>query len=80
MLSIVAYKQPVTRKEILSIRGKNPDGAIKSLLEKGLIKVVGRKKTAGRPKLYGTTKEFPIHFGLSSIKDLPSLEEIDEQD
>jgi len=80
VLSIVAYKQPVTRKEILSIRGKNPDGAIKSLLEKGLIKVVGRKKTAGRPKLYGTTKEFLIHFGLSSIKDLPSLEEIDEQD
>jgi len=80
VLSIVAYKQPVTRKEILSIRGKNPDGAIKSLLEKGLIKVVGRKKTAGRPKLYGTTKEFLIHFGLSSIKDLPGLEEIDEQD
>ncbi len=77
VLSIVAYRQPITKKEIHSIRGKNPDGAIKSLLEKGLIEVVGRKKAPGRPKLYGTTKSFLLHFGLRSIEDLPRLEDID---
>ncbi|ADY73131.1 chromosome segregation and condensation protein, ScpB [Desulfurobacterium thermolithotrophum DSM 11699] len=82
VLAIIAYKQPITKKEIAQIRGQNPDGAIKSLLEKGLIEVAGRSDSPGRPKLYRTTKEFLYHFGLESIDDLPeiSLEEVlDEQ-
>ncbi|SNR77965.1 SMC-Scp complex subunit ScpB [Desulfurobacterium atlanticum] len=81
VLAIVAYKQPVSKREIETIRGKTSDGAIKSLLEKRLIEVVGRKKGPGRAKLYGTTKEFLIHFGLKSLKELPSfdLEEIIEE-
>ncbi len=74
VLAIVAYKQPVAKKEIETIRGKNCDGAIKSLLEKHLIEVIGRKKGPGRAKLYGTTKEFLIHFGLKTIEELPSFE------
>jgi len=81
VLAIVAYKQPISKKEIETIRGKTSDGAIKSLLEKRLIEVVGRKKGPGRAKLYGTTKEFLIHFGLKSLRELPSfeLEEIIEK-
>ncbi|WP_456437113.1 SMC-Scp complex subunit ScpB [Desulfurobacterium sp.] len=71
VLAIVAYKQPVTKKEIETIRGRTADGAIKSLLEKRLIQVIGRKKAPGRPKLYGTTKDFLVHFGLNSIDELP---------
>jgi len=74
VLAIVAYNQPITRKRIAQIRGQNPDGALKSLLEKGLIEVVGREKSPGRPKLYGTTKAFLEHFGLSSLKELPPIE------
>ncbi|SMP03745.1 segregation and condensation protein B [Desulfurobacterium pacificum] len=79
VLAIVAYNQPITKKEIWQIRGHNPDGAIKSLLEKGLIEVVGRANTPGRPKLYGTTDAFLFHFGLNSLEDLPKirLEEIE---
>ncbi|WP_456395262.1 SMC-Scp complex subunit ScpB [Desulfurobacterium sp.] len=81
VLAIIAYKQPITKKEIETIRGRTADGAIKSLLEKRLIQVVGRKKGPGRPKLYGTTDDFLVHFGLRSIQDLPSvdLEEIFEE-
>ncbi|WP_457567573.1 SMC-Scp complex subunit ScpB [Desulfurobacterium sp.] len=74
VLAIVAYRQPVTKKEIETIRGRNADGAIKSLIEKRLIQVIGRKKSPGRPKLYGTTREFLIHFGLKSLDELPSVE------
>jgi segregation and condensation protein B len=79
VLAIVAYNQPITKKEIWQIRGHNPDGAVKSLLEKGLIEVVGRANTPGRPKLYGTTDAFLFHFGLNSLEDLPKikLEEIE---
>ncbi len=77
VLAIVAYNQPITKKEIARIRGQNPDGAIKSLLDKGLIRVVGRAKLPGRPKLYGTTEAFLYHFGLNSIQDLPPID-IDE--
>ena len=79
-LSVVAYRQPVTRADIEFIRGVNVDGAIKTLLEKGLIRLVGRKEVPGRPMLYGTTKDFLEHFGLSSLKELPSLKEYTEKD
>lgn len=77
VLAIIAYRQPITKKEIAMIRGQNPDGAIKSLLEKGLIEVAGRAPTPGRPKLYRTTDSFLYHFGLNSLSELPeiSLEE-----
>lgn len=79
-LSVIAYRQPVTRADIEFIRGVNVDGAIKTLLEKGLVKIVGRKEVPGRPMLYGTTKEFLDHFGLSAVKDLPSLAEYSLKD
>ncbi len=72
-LAIVAYKQPVTRQDIEASRGVNPEASIETLLEKGLIREVGRKKTLGRPKLYGTTDEFLRKSGLNSISDLPQL-------
>ena len=74
VLAIVAYKQPITKKEIAQIRGQNPDGAIRSLLEKGLIEVAGRAKGPGRPKLYRTTREFLYHFRLNSLSELPPIE------
>ena len=65
-LAIIAYKQPVTRLEIESIRNVNVDNMIKSFVEKGLIRITGRKKTPGRPRVYGTTRQFLEHFGLKS--------------
>ena len=72
-LSIVAYEQPVTRPEIDAVRGVNSDGALKSLLSKGLIQEAGRAERPGRPILYITTPDFLAHFGLNSLKDLPPL-------
>lgn len=74
-LAVVAYKQPVTLAEILAIRGKKSSSAIHTLLEKNMVAIVGRKQVVGRPILYGTSKEFLIHFGLKSLKELPTLEE-----
>lgn len=79
-LSIIAYKQPVTRAEIEFIRGVNVDGAVKSLLEKGLVRIAGRKEAPGRPMLYGTTREFLEHFGLKSLEELPALAEFSAKD
>jgi segregation and condensation protein B len=73
-LSIVAYKQPLTRAEIEEIRGVEVIAALETLLEKRLIKVVGRKESVGRPLMYGTTLEFLRHFGLKSLEDLPPLD------
>jgi segregation and condensation protein B len=73
-LSIIAYKQPLTRAEIEEIRGVEVIAALETLLEKGLVRVVGRKETVGRPLLYGTTPEFLRQFGLRSISDLPPLD------
>jgi segregation and condensation protein B len=70
-LSIVAYKQPITRSEIEQIRGVEASGVMETLLERRLIKVVGRKETIGRPLLYGTTIEFLRHFGLRHLSELP---------
>ena len=74
-LAIVAYKQPVSRGDIELIRGVNSDGVVVHLLDKGLIKIVGRKDIPGRPYLYGTAKEFLEYFGLKSLKDMPKLED-----
>lgn len=74
VLSIIAYKQPVTRGEIDFIRGVQSDRALSTLVDKGLVKEVGRKDGPGRPILYGTTEEFLVHFGLRSLEELPSLD------
>lgn len=73
-LAIVAYKQPITRAEIEDVRGVEVIAALETLLEKRLIKVVGRKETVGRPLMYGTTVEFLRHFGLASLEDMPPLD------
>jgi len=75
-LAIIAYKQPVSRADIEQIRGVNTDGVFVHLLNKELIKVVGRKEVPGRPFIYGTTKEFLEYFGLKSLESLPKLEEL----
>ena len=77
-LAIVAYKQPVTGPEIQAIRGKDPGAGLKSLLDKKMIRILGKKKVVGSPLLYGTSKQFLIHFGLSSLRELPSIDEFDE--
>ena len=78
VLAIIAYLQPITRPSIDSIRGVNSDGALRTLLSKGLIEEQGRMDTPGRPILYGTTPEFLQHFGLSIIDQLPPLDEEEE--
>lgn len=77
VLAIVAYRQPVTAPEIQSVRGKDPTYGLKVLVEKKLVRILGRKKVVGNPLLYGTTKRFLEHFGLNSLGDLPSIEEFD---
>ena len=73
-LAIIAYRQPVTRPQIDSIRGVNSDGVIRTLVSKGLLEEMGRADSPGRPILYGTTPEFLQHFGLASLKELPEIE------
>ncbi|MCB9771065.1 MAG: SMC-Scp complex subunit ScpB [Candidatus Omnitrophica bacterium] len=75
-LAIVAYKQPVSRGDIEVVRGVNSDGVALHLLNKGLIKIVGKKDVPGRPYLYGTSKLFLEYFGLKSLRDLPRLEDV----
>lgn len=72
-LSIISYKQPLTRAEVEAIRGVEVIASLETLLEKGLIEVVGRKESVGRPLMYGTTKDFLRHFGFKSLEDLPPL-------
>ncbi|MFH0876618.1 MAG: SMC-Scp complex subunit ScpB [Candidatus Omnitrophota bacterium] len=74
-LAIIAYKQPVTRVDIETIRGVNVDGVVRSLLEKNLIRIVGRKEVIGRPFVYGTSRIFLDYFGLRSLDELPKIEE-----
>ncbi len=76
--AIIAYKQPVTRVEIESIRGVDSSGVINVLLERRVIEIKGRKEVIGKPFLYGTTSEFLEVFGLKSLNDLPTLKELDE--
>ncbi|MCK6600622.1 MAG: SMC-Scp complex subunit ScpB [Bacteroidetes bacterium] len=77
-LAIIAYKQPISKPEIENIRRASADYSVKILLERNLITVVGRAETVGKPLLYGTTREFLLHFGLKSITELPKLREISE--
>jgi len=77
-LAIIAYKQPITKTEVESIRGVNADTVVRTLIERKLITVIGREKAPGNPLLYGTTKYFLEYFGLKEINDLPKLREIDE--
>ena len=78
VLAIIAYRQPVSRGEIDSIRGIKSERVIEGLLEKELIEVIGRSESVGRPLLYGTTKEFLKKFGFTSLKDLPEVAEFEE--
>jgi segregation and condensation protein B len=73
-LAVVAYKEPVTRPQIDSIRGVNSDGVLKNLLNKGLVQEIGRAEAPGRPILYSITSDFLQHFGLNSLAELPPLE------
>ena len=77
-LAVIAYKQPVTLPEIIELRGVKSGGVLKTLLEKRLIRIVGRKEVVGRPMLYGTTKQFLLHFGLKDLAELPKVEEFAE--
>lgn len=77
-LSVIAYKQPVTLPEIISLRGVKSGGVLKTLLERRLIRITGRKEVVGRPMLYGTTREFLLHFGLKDLTELPTIEEFAE--
>jgi len=77
-LAIIAYRQPITRPEVDEIRGVDSGGTVKALLDRGLIRVLGKKEEPGRPMLYGTTKEFLEFFNLKDLKDLPTLREFYE--
>ena len=77
-LAVIAYRQPITALEITDVRGVNTSGVLNTLLERHLIKIVGRKQVVGRPFLYATTKEFLIRFGLNDLADLPKIEDMAE--
>ncbi len=78
-LTIIAYRQPITRPEIEALRGVNSDGVLRTLLSKGLIEEVGRLETVGHPSQFGTTFEFLRYFGLEELKNLPPLDLPDEK-
>lgn len=75
-LAIIAYRQPITKLEIEQIRGVNCDYSIQRLLEKDLIKIAGKAESIGKPLLYATSDQFMNHFGINSVKDLPQLKDI----
>lgn len=77
-LAVIAYRQPITAAEITEVRGVNTSGVLNTLLERHLIKIVGRKPVVGRPFMYATTKEFLIRFGLNDLTDLPKVEDMAE--
>lgn len=77
-LAVIAYKQPITAPEVLEIRGVQGAGVLKTLLDRKLIAVAGRKNVLGKPILYKTTREFLIQFGLNSLAELPTLKEFEE--
>ncbi len=79
-LAIIAYKQPIIKAEIEQLRSVNSDGVIKTLLDRRLIKIMGRKEAPGRPLLYGTTKEFLQYFGLKDLTELPTLKDIEREE
>ncbi len=77
-LAVIAYKQPITAPEVLEIRGVQGAGVLKTLLDRKLIAAAGRKNVLGKPIMYKTTREFLVHFGLSSLAELPTLKEFEE--
>lgn len=77
-LAIIAYKQPITRTEIENIRGVNIGGIVRNLMERRLVKIVGKKDVPGKPMLYGTSIEFLQYFGLKDLSSLPTLKEFSE--
>ncbi len=77
-LAIIAYRQPVTAPEIQELRGVNSSGVLKTLLERRMVRIAGRKEVVGKPFLYATTREFLQHFGLKNLKELPPLEQFEE--
>ncbi|MCI0370532.1 MAG: SMC-Scp complex subunit ScpB [candidate division NC10 bacterium] len=76
-LAIIAYRQPITKAEVEAVRGVNIDGVLKTLGERGLIRILGRKREPGRPMLYGTSKDFLEYFGFQDLSELPTLREIE---
>jgi segregation and condensation protein B len=74
-LAIIAYRQPIIKAEVEQVRGVNADGVIKTLLDRRLIKIMGKKEAPGKPLLYGTTREFLQHFGLKDLAELPTLKD-----
>lgn len=79
-LAIIAYKQPIVKSEVESIRGVNCDYLMQKLLDRELVEILGREESPGRPLLYGTTDKFMDHFGLKSLKDLPKLRDLKTPD
>jgi segregation and condensation protein B len=79
-LAIIAYKQPIIKAELEQIRGVNSDGVVKTLLDRRLIKIMGRKEVPGKPLLYGTTREFLEYFGLKDLTELPTLAELTREE
>ncbi len=77
-LAIIAYKQPLTRAEVEDIRGVDVSGILRGLLERKIVKIAGKKDVPGKPLLYGTTPRFLTMFGLKSLKELPTLEDVEQ--
>lgn len=79
-LAIIAYKQPLIKAEVDQIRGVSSDGVVKTLLDRRLIKMLGKKEAPGKPMLYGTTKEFLQYFGLKDLTELPTIKDLDREE
>jgi segregation and condensation protein B len=77
-LAVIAYRQPITVPELLDLRGVRSASVVRTLLERKLVRIVGRKPVVGRPLLYGTSKEFLLRFGLKDLRDLPQLKDMSE--
>jgi segregation and condensation protein B len=78
-LSIIAYKQPISKTELENIRGVNCDYAVQKLLDKGLVEILGKAESVGRPIMYGTSPKFMEYFGISDLKDLPTPKDFSEE-
>jgi len=79
-LAIIAYKQPIIKAEIERVRGVNSDGVLKTLLDRRLIKIMGKKEAPGRPLFYGTTQEFLQYFGLKDLTELPTIRDLSREE
>ena len=79
-LAIIAYKQPITKAEVEELRAANSDGIVKGLLDKRLVKIVGKKEAPGKPLLYSTTREFLQYFGLNDLTELPTLKDMERDE